>query len=124
MPAMVTPKHDDCMCRQAELLQFFRYSAKLGIHVAHGGVIAMDERARLLVVERPGFRNVAVLTQLAPTGGRISGRPFRRRPQRRHTEMLTRIQVPIPLGRAERQMRFEEADRDEKWLAWPLLRRA
>src|SRR6266581_2342594 len=123
VPAMIAPEDDNGIGRQAEMIQFVQHTANLGIHITDSGVIAMDQCARLLIVERAGWWNVAVLPQFTPSGWGIGRRAFRRSAQSRQLEGIALIKIPVFLRRAKWQVRFQKADGDEERLTRPVFGR-
>ncbi len=117
VPAVVAPEHDDRVPGETSLVERVEHAAQLGVHVAHGGVVAMDELALLFGGERSGLGHVAVLPQLAPRRGCERWCALGRCLPPRRLERRTLVQVPVLLGRDERQVRLEEPDRQEERLA-------
>ena len=52
VPAVVTPEHDDRVASQATRIQRIEHLAQLGIHVARGGMVAVDEVKGLRLRQR------------------------------------------------------------------------
>ena len=45
MPTVVTPQHDDRVLVEAGRFECIDHAAELGVHVTHGRMIAVDQRA-------------------------------------------------------------------------------
>src|ERR1041384_7468935 len=117
MPAVVAPQNDNRIRGEAEAIEFVKHLANLGIDKTDGSMVAMNHGPRLIIAQRAGLGNVAVLPQLAPVARRISGRTDRRGAQLGHSEGCAIVKVPIFLRRTKWQMRLEKSDGEKKWLA-------
>ena len=122
MPAVVAPQHDDRVLRQTGLVESRDHSPQLGIHIADGGVVAVDQGTLRVVGNRPVGGHVLVVPQLTAELWSVAGSLLRRFAQRGERELGSVIHVPILLRRTEGEMRFEEADREKERLARPLFR--
>ena len=124
MPAVIAPEDDDRVFGKTEFVQSREHLSDLRIHVTHCGMITMDERPRLCLVERPTLRDVAILPQFAPSSWRKFRRAFRRSsstPPVRTSRDRTCSQYFF--GAQKRQMRLEKAHGDKPWLLRVVLRR-
>ena len=124
MPAVVAPQDDDRFVGEARLIERVEHFAELRVHVADGGVVAVDERALEVVGQHAVLRDVFVLAQLAAKLRRILRRSIRWRAALGQRKSGAVVEVPVFLRRAEREMRLQESHPDEKWRARALFRRA
>ena len=106
VPAVVTPEHDDRVACQTARIQRIEHLTKLRVHVACGGMVAVDEVNGLLLRQRSLLRDVPVLPQFTPGRRRKFRRACGCRLQRRQLEARRIIEVPVLLRCHKRQMRF------------------
>ena len=111
---MVAPENDDRISRQPQAIQLVQHPADLRIDETHGGVIAMDHGACLVIGQRPGFRDIAVISEFAPSGWSVGRCSLGWRAKLRQLEGIATVKVPVLFRRAKWQVRFEEADRQKE----------
>ncbi len=106
MPPVVAPKHHDRILPQPEAIHRIQHHAHLRIHKRRRRVVPMHHRTRLLGRQRTDRLDIAVGSQLTTVVPGKVGAPFRQTSiRRRHRQRCRVEQVPITLGRDERQVR-------------------
>src|ERR1051326_8738150 len=78
VPAMVAPEYDDGVGGELKTIEFVDDASDLGIDETDGGVIAVNQRASLIVVERTNVRDITVIADFAPGGRSVRRRALRR----------------------------------------------
>ena len=118
MPAVVAPEHDDRLVGEALAINRVEHPADLGVDVARGGVVAMDQMASEWLAERfPALGHLTIVTQFATKLRGVVGSSFRRCSQFGHRQLLWVVEIPIPLGGHKRQVRLEKAHGKKEGLA-------
>ena len=114
-PAMIAPESDHRVLRQPRAFEFVENAAQLRVHVTDRRVIAVFECPCKVVRDAAG-RNTIVVAQFTARQNGVFGRIFR--PERIRGKLDTRrlVEVPVFLGRHERQVRFDEADAEPEGL--------
>ena len=116
LPAVVAPEDDDGIVRQAFLLEGVQHEADLRVHVADGGVVTVTETTREGVADLTAVGDIGVAFELAVgvtdeawgAGGKfLVGRDV---------DLGRVIEIPIFLGRDEREVRLGHADGQEEGL--------
>jgi len=124
VPAMVTPQDDDGVFGEPQSIQLVEHATGLRVHVARRGVIAMDQRPLQLVRQLAAGGNVLVPAKFAAGLRGVAGRSHGRGLWRSQLERGRVVQIPIFLGRDERQVWLEKSDRQEERLLVVLLCRS
>ena len=116
LPAVVAPQNHCRVLTQAQPVEFPEHAPHLGVHVAHAGVVAVDQHAHGGRFHRTAGGNPRVSAQFAPVRARQLRHVLGPLAPRWQLDVLGRVEVPILLRRVERQMRLQESGRQKERL--------
>ncbi len=113
---MVAPEDDVGAFGESALVERVEHEAELGVHVAGGGIVTVDEAAGGGGVNVALGRHVGVLAQLAAELPGVGGRAGGRLGDLGHGDGGAVVEVPVFLRGDEGEVRADEADGDEEGL--------
>ena len=111
---MVAPEDDDGVVRQSLLLERVQHEADLGVHIADGGIVAVTEASREGVADLALIGDVGVALEFAVGVTDEARGPGRKFLVGGHVDLGRIIEVPVFLGRHEREVRLGHADGQEE----------